>query len=333
MAKRKIIFRADGGPAIGMGHFTRTLALAEMLRGHFHCVFATQQPTSYQANEINKVCHDIISLPADDTHFECFLALLSGEEIVVLDNYYFNTDYQRAIKHKGGKLVCVDDMHNKHFVADVVINHADGIDPSQYSIESGTKLLLGFKYALLRKEFFQDDQAVEEKTYSVFVMMGGADPANYTAKIAHLLDDMRFDLPVVVVIGNAYQHQGSLACLRNTKVYKNLSSEEVRSLMSQSTVGLLPASTVSIEACAVRLPFIVGFFVGNQYEIYHGLTSNHLALPVGDLNTMADSVIVESILKLYKDKKTCNVIMQSQSKRLDKKSPRRLTKEFQNLCH
>ncbi len=33
MTKRIIIFRADGGPTIGMGHFTRTLALAEMLKG------------------------------------------------------------------------------------------------------------------------------------------------------------------------------------------------------------------------------------------------------------------------------------------------------------
>jgi len=31
--QRTIVFRADGGPSIGMGHFTRTLALAEMLKG------------------------------------------------------------------------------------------------------------------------------------------------------------------------------------------------------------------------------------------------------------------------------------------------------------
>ena len=65
--KRNIIFRADGGPAIGMGHFTRTLALAEMLNEHFHCIFATRQPTEYQIAEIEKVCHSRIDLPEDDS--------------------------------------------------------------------------------------------------------------------------------------------------------------------------------------------------------------------------------------------------------------------------
>ena len=33
---------------------------------------------------------------------------------------YTHLDYQRAIKQKGCRLVCVDDMHDKHYVADVV---------------------------------------------------------------------------------------------------------------------------------------------------------------------------------------------------------------------
>jgi len=82
LAKRTIIFRADGGPSIGMGHFTRTLALAEMLNEHFHCIFATRHPTEYQIAEIEKICHEIIDLPEDDTHFERFLDLENSERFV-----------------------------------------------------------------------------------------------------------------------------------------------------------------------------------------------------------------------------------------------------------
>jgi UDP-2,4-diacetamido-2,4,6-trideoxy-beta-L-altropyranose hydrolase len=146
MDKRKIIFRADGGPTIGMGHFIRTLALAEMLNDDFYCIYATQSPSEYQTNEIEKVCHERIDLPADETHFNVFLNLLKGNEIVVLDNYYFTTEYQKAIKAKGCKLVCIDDMQDKHYVADLVINHAEGINRNSFSIESYTRLLLGYKY-------------------------------------------------------------------------------------------------------------------------------------------------------------------------------------------
>lgn len=73
---------------------------------------------------------------------------------MVLDNYFFTTDYQRAIKEKGCCLVCVDDMHDKHYVADVVINH--GLtDESLFDVEPYTKLCLGFDWALLRHPFIE----------------------------------------------------------------------------------------------------------------------------------------------------------------------------------
>ena len=68
---------------------------------------------------------------------------------MVLDNYFFTTDYQRAIKHKGCRLVCVDDMHDKHYVADVVINHGQ-TNPALFDVEFYTRLCLGFDWALLR---------------------------------------------------------------------------------------------------------------------------------------------------------------------------------------
>ena len=48
---RKIYFRADAGVDIGYGHFTRTLALADMLKDDFECTFYTVCPTPYQIDE------------------------------------------------------------------------------------------------------------------------------------------------------------------------------------------------------------------------------------------------------------------------------------------
>ena len=110
MPQKKIIFRADGGSTIGMGHFIRTLALAEMLREDFYCIYATQSPSVYQINEIEKVCQEWINLPSDENHFPIFLNLLKGDEIVVLDNYYYTTDYQHRIKSVIRVVVLVQDV-------------------------------------------------------------------------------------------------------------------------------------------------------------------------------------------------------------------------------
>ena len=104
MPKRKIFFRADASTTIGYGHFIRTLALADMLKNDFNCTFFTQSPSTYQQGEADKVC-SLVSLPSDDSKFERFLEYLIGDEIVVLDNYFYTPDYQKQIKDKGCKLV------------------------------------------------------------------------------------------------------------------------------------------------------------------------------------------------------------------------------------
>ena len=140
--KRKIYFRADAGPNIGYGHYIRSLALADMLKQDFECTMFTQTPTEYQLREAEPIC-SVVALPNDNSKFDVFLNHLNGDEIVVLDNYFFTTDYQRAIKAKGCQLVCIDDLHDRHYVADLIINPAINVSPQDYSCESYTRFALG----------------------------------------------------------------------------------------------------------------------------------------------------------------------------------------------
>lgn len=179
MTRRKIFFRADAGAQIGYGHFIRTLALADMLRDDFDCTFFTQSPSEYQQREAEEVC-PLVALPSDDSKFEEFIDCLKGEEFVVLDNYFYTSEYQKQIKEKGCKLVCIDDMHDKHYYADVVINHGL-IDKKLFDIESYTRLCLGLDYALLRKPFIQASSTVKNPN-SWFISFGGTDYLNLTEK-------------------------------------------------------------------------------------------------------------------------------------------------------
>ena len=198
-SKAKIILRADGNKDIGLGHVIRSLALAEMLKEDYSCSFVTRFVTDYLRNEIMAVCENLIELDNTGCHFDQFLQLLHGDEIVVLDNYFFTAEYQQKIKDKGCKLVCIDDIHDKHFVADIVINHAGGIKKEAYAKAPYTQLYLGPEYAMIRPEFLT--RKSNKNDLSTLVCLGGADLHNATLEVLRLLEKKKFPHHCHVITG------------------------------------------------------------------------------------------------------------------------------------
>ena len=277
---RKIYFRADAGAEIGYGHFVRTLALADMLKDKFECVFVTQNPTEYQKNEMAKVC-PWVAVPATEEKFPAFLEMLKGDEIVVLDNYFYDTEYQRAIKNKGCRLVCIDDMHDKHYVADVVINHSLS-EKKLFDIEPYTKLCLGLEWALLRKPFLDDVYINHShRENNIVISVGGADPYNLNGKIIESISG-KIDYDKLFVISGVATELSHVK-VQGMEVYRNLSASEIVQLFSRAKFGIFSASTICIEALATGLPVYVGYYVDNQEEFYHALVAGHYACGLGDL--------------------------------------------------
>lgn len=333
MTKRTIIFRADGSSTIGMGHFIRTLALAEMLNEHFFCVFATRNPTEYQIAEIEKVCNDRIELPEDDSHFDVFLECLKGDEIVVLDNYFFTTEYQKDIKVKGCKLVCIDDMHDKHYVADIVINHAPGITVDKFMAQPYTKCLLGTRYVILRPDFLAESHSIETlkpiKKRRVLICFGGSDFNNLTMEMLLLISD--YNCEITVITGEAYPFEDKLHDFMKTfqgEIFhkKNIDACEMRKAFMNNDLAIVPASGILFEAISVGIPIISGFYIQNQYDIYHGFLDLGVIYGAGDFSRDSflnawNSVESKMSIQMIKNQKDC----------IDGKSPIRIRKAFENI--
>lgn len=273
--KRRILFRADAGPEIGYGHFIRTLALADMLKDDFNCIFYTQAPSDYQKKEASAVC-PLVELPATDSRLELFLDTLKGDEIVVLDNYFYTTDYQRKIKEKGCQLVCIDDMHDKHYVADLVINHGN-VTPEQFSKEPYTHLCLGLDYALLRRPFLEAAQRKHKnKTNStikrIAICFGGSDPLHLTEKA---LDDL---LPnhnishIDVIMGRQISEYSHFFDSR-IHFHQGISAQDVAHIFSYCDLAIVSTSSVCMEALACGTKVAAGWYVENQREGYIDLIS------------------------------------------------------------
>ncbi len=293
MKKRKVYFRADASVEIGYGHFIRLLALADMLKDDFDCVFYTVSPTEYQCGEMEKVCRYVVL--NEGTKFEDFLAALTGEEIVVLDNYFYTTDYQRAVKEKGCKLVCIDDMHDKHYVADVVINPV--LDKCDfYDIEKYTRLCLGLEYALLRKPFVVKTNVSNKKKNSWLIAFGGSDVDNNTERFLSVLNsDDRVD-SISVIVGDAYRYLSSIKKYEKATVYQNLSAEQVSAVMRWSEYAVLSASTICIEALASQCKVACGYYIDNQKDAAMYYKNTGLCIGLDNINAINSFSFIDKLL-------------------------------------
>jgi len=291
--KPRIVFRADGNSRIGLGHVVRSLALAEMLREDFECVFAIQAPEGPLQEQIRQTCQEIIVLPSSIPEEECFTHELATHlccnDIVVLDGYAFKTHYQQFIKNKGCALVCIDDLHAWHFVADVVVSHVVGLKKEQFSVENYTQLYLGAAYALLRKEFLQEARFTSNKkkkveVASVFICLGGADPENHTLQVLHQCTVKAPHLTYFVVVGAANKHKQSLLDYATTTgltvwLLENLDVEQMLFYMKLADVAITSASSVAYEYLCTHGILYLLQTADNQADVYRYLIVHRLALP------------------------------------------------------
>lgn len=292
MSKGTIILRADGNSKIGMGHLMRSLALIEILGSDYHTVLATRFLTDEITEAAQRIAvSEIRELPRERKEaFDVLLTMISGEECVILDNYYFTEDDQRAIKERGAFLVCIDDLADKHFSADVVINPTPGVSRREYSCDSETTLLTGFPYRLLRKPF--RDSECRRNTFpalppqKILLSLGGADPFNITAKATSSLLPERAVKELHILLGGAYTHKAELQklCSEEPKVTVHIAlvASMVRELMASVDLAIVPASTVALELLSVGTPFIVGYFADNQKHFYRWLTEEGGVPGAGD---------------------------------------------------
>ena len=296
---QKVLFRADAGAGIGYGHFIRTLALADMLKDDFECTFYTSEPTPYQVAQMETVC-PYVAL-REKEKLNQFIDCLKGDEIVVLDNYFYTTDYQRQIKAKGCKLVCVDDLHDKHFVADLILNQAINVTPEDYSCEPYTKFAFGLGFSLLRKPFFEACKNREEKlsvkkkeALDVVVAFGGSDSMDLTSKVIEGIENLDIVHSITAIVGDSYS-SGWMKDSRKVNYLKNLSAQEIANLFTTSDVAILPASTMMNEALACGIDIIGGYYVSNQENDFHAFNDANMIYGIGDFS---DSNAIVKIRKM-----------------------------------
>lgn len=320
--KKKVVIRCDGGPKIGLGHLIRSIALANMLKDNFDIAFINKEIPETVRQELLGFGFSQSFIKEEKEIF----SKISKDDIVVLDHYGLTSEFQLEIKQNGHSLVCIDDLHEKKFYADLIINHAPDANTNWYHAEAYTKYALGLSYALLRPAFLKEAKQ-ERKIKNIenlLICFGGADM--YNLSLISLESAVKSSLynEIHVIIGASYLTKPLLEDFikhrDNIYLYENINEEEIIKIMKKTDLAVVPSSGILFETIACGCEAISGYYVDNQQEIYEGFKNLDLIHPAEDFSDI-DSILANS--------KNFNI--KNNKRRIDGLSGERLLKYFQEL--
>jgi UDP-2,4-diacetamido-2,4,6-trideoxy-beta-L-altropyranose hydrolase len=312
-----MIIRADASSEIGTGHIMRMLALAQawqdtgMANNRFVRFVCADVPPGLEARLADESfsVSRIKAKPGGTDDLEQLLAIagrhLTGDDRwIVLDGYHFDAHYQSALRKAGFHLLVVDDYgHLDRYDFDVLLNQNAGAEVYGYPSSAWSDVLLGPRYALLRREFRtqeREDDAIEsalanvpETARRILVTMGGADASNISQQtLESILALSNQPCEVRLVAGAANPH---LATLRevaagnpgHVEIYENI--RDMPALMRWADMAVTAAGSTCWELLAMRVPLLVVILADNQERIAGILAARGVAVNLGWWNEWSNA--------------------------------------------
>lgn len=332
---RSVLFRADGNPQIGLGHVMRCLALAEMLGADYIRRFAIVQPAPEVVKLIEEKGVETVWLATSDDLF----AVVDSNDVVILDGYSFDIEFQRAVRLRAKALVFIDDLVTGHQVADVVVNHAGGLTPNDYQAEAYTQFYLGSNYALLRPAFFIPSTPTPTEG-PIFVSLGGADPSNTSIKVLNSLrgcfKQANQEWRIHIVVGPLQANRPAIEALqsqfKHLHLLSNLTAEQMVAELTKCQLAITSCSTVAYEVCSIGRPLIAIQTADNQSNLASFLMARNLA------NVLPSALSIDAIHRGFqigtstKFSEIRQVMIDNQRRFFDGQSPERFRALFNRLC-
>lgn len=284
--------RVDGNSVIATGHVMRCLAIADAfkMRGE-DVVFITAD--RYPEKIINTRGYKIICLNSVwndmDTEIEKLKRVIEQYDIdkLLIDSYYVTENYLSEIR-KYTQTIYIDDMGKIQADTDILINYAnpDIVDYNSLYDGTDTRLLTGYEYTPLRKEFFDRKYLCRTDGKKVFLTTGGTDKYGIEYKIADYVIENNLKMQLFVVVGRYNRDYASLAVMQDKypdkiKVFYNI--DNMADVMSECDVAISAGGTTLFELCACKIPTICFAFADNQLGLTNTFGGKGVMINLGDI--------------------------------------------------
>ena len=326
-------FRVDMNNIIATGHVMRCLAMAEGFRSIGEdCTFILAD--DYAKEFIESFGHKVIVLNTVwnqmDEELEKLQEVIKTHNIqkMIVDSYYVTHRYLAELK-KYISIAYIDDNNAFVYPVDAVIACGNWIDYEAYREQykgMDIKLMLGTKYAPLRKEFGNVYECY--KYIDVMITTGGTDGYNVAGRLIENIKVSQPEWKVVVISSRLPKEMET----ENIKILSNV--RNMSEIMSSSRVAISASGSTLYELCACKVPTVCFAFADNQLDFAAEMGRQGIMKYVGDARTQ-DNIIEQLVVAakhLLEDKEGQEDMKKKMSDMVDGKGVERIVEELKEVC-
>ena len=340
-----LLFRADASQEIGIGHVMRCLALAQAWQekgGQAHV--RGRMPNELRARLVGEGVKVVDVEEERGTLADARATATCADEVgaswIVVDGYHFGAAYQRNLREAGRRVLFIDDYgHADRYEADLVLNQNIDAEDGLYADRAEhTDLLLGTKFALLRKEFWPwraPRREIRVEAEHILITLGGVDPDNVTTDTVEALGSMEASgVGATVMIGGSNPHEEEVRTAAKSAgvpidVRQNV--DDMAELMADSDIAVSAGGSTCWELAFMGIPNVIVVVAENQKGIARGLDEFGTAVNLGWHERVGNSEIESAVGTLLRNERKRHLMAERAPSLVDGRGSERVLKTMCSL--
>jgi UDP-2,4-diacetamido-2,4,6-trideoxy-beta-L-altropyranose hydrolase len=240
----KVLILTEAGKSIGFGHLTRCIGLYQGFKEKgvdVEIVVNADSSVDFLLKGIKYKKFDWLR-KMEDT-----FKSLKKVDIVIIDSYLADFDFYKEVSEIVKIPVYIDDYKRLDYPRGIVINPSIYGDKLDYPKKEGVRYLLGKKYIILRKKFWNvPKKKINKHIKNVLITFGGTNQQDLAKTIARYLED-KFSFNISIVDPN-----------------KNFTAKDMLKLMLEADICISGGGQTTYELARVGVPTIGICFAENQ---------------------------------------------------------------------
>jgi spore coat polysaccharide biosynthesis predicted glycosyltransferase SpsG/ribosomal protein S18 acetylase RimI-like enzyme len=267
--KLNIVFFIDYDIDTGLGHLNRCLHLIKFIK-------------SAKITFISKKKIKVNGIKNINDSFNKIINFKKNYDIAVIDSYKFSSKDEKQLKKKCKKIITIDDLNNRKYYSDILINYnpRNSIKNYKKNVLKKTSLLIGNNYNFILFKNFK--KRTTKKKINILIYLG---TKNKSKLIKKILDKINQNEEIVNNIVILSKYKFKYEKLKLNFIYSQ-DKIFINKIIKNSDICFLSTGVIVYEALSYG-KIIFGKAISlNQLDNYKFLTRKKIIHKLNDFETL-----------------------------------------------